>query len=94
MESSSKLLNTVIGSYSLEEKFYNTETVLSHEHIFQDLSRFHTGLSQSHIFLENYDFLKKNLYSISSNLVLNDLEEMMHEIGLLSKNHKIIISSS
>ena len=94
MESSSKLLNTVIGSYSLEEKFYNTETVLSHEHIFQDLSRFHTGLSQSHIFLENYDFLKKNLYSISSNLVLNDLEEMMHEIGLLSKNHKIIIVES
>lgn len=86
------LINTVLGSYSLDlPVFENISFFLNHEHIFQDLSRFHEGTSQSAVSLQDYSLLLEDPSKISSNLVLNDYDEMLHEIGLLSKEYKIAI---
>lgn len=86
------LINTVLGTLVPEEPlFENIDFFLSHEHIFQDLSKFHLGTSQSQITLESLSVVKSSPLLISSNLVLNDIQEMSHEISLLSKAKKIAI---
>lgn len=87
------LFNTILGSFSAEseESLQSIEFFLSHEHIFQDLSRFHSTSSQSQITLSEYDEISRDPTRISSNLVLNDYNEMIYELGLLSKAHKIAV---
>lgn len=87
------LFNTVLGSRPYDEKnFQNLDYILCDEHIFQDLSRFYEDdFLSPQISLEILSSLRTKPHSISSNLVLNDLEEMTYEIGLLSKNARIAI---
>lgn len=87
------LFNTILGTFSAEteETLQSLDFCLSHEHIFQDLSRFHSTSSQSQITLSEYNEISSDPTRISSNLVLNDYNEMIYEVGLLSKVHKIAV---
>ena len=96
MESSEEnelLYNTVVGTLpSSEKSLQNLDFILPSEHFFQDLSRFYShNLLSPQISLETLSILRNNPNAISTNLVLNDLDEMSHELSILSKIAKIAI---